>query len=180
MTPTTTRAISTGPLAATVDDPPNAPGVQVVSSATWVGTNETTTDHSYTGGGYTLEVKIPLAVLPSAVDPSRMGLNITPYDNDNTAAEGTTTLRHIDNSTRLAWSASGSVQSNPYRWGDATLTGYTPPADRPTTPRTPSVEQPLNGVDSPQTIWQSANDGVPISGRSPAPRNDGIVIGRVA
>ena len=174
------QGFSTGPLAATVDDPPNAPGVQVVSGATWVGSNETTTDHSYTDGRYTLEVKIPLAVLPSAVDPSRLGLNITPYDNDNTAAAGTTTLRHIDNSTRLAWAASNSVQSNPYRWGDATMTGYTPPADRPTTPRTPSVEQPLNGVDSPQTIWQSANDGVPISGRKPAPANDHIVIGNVA
>ena len=64
------QGFSTGPLAATVDDPPNAPGVQVVSGATWVGSNETTTDHSYTGGRYTLEVKIPLAVLPSAVDPT--------------------------------------------------------------------------------------------------------------
>ena len=43
-----------------------------------------------------------------------MGLNITPYDNDNTAATGTTTLRHIDQSTRLAWSTFGSVQSDPY------------------------------------------------------------------
>ena len=63
-----------------------------------------------------------------------MGLNITPYDEDNTAAAGTTTLRHIDQSTRLAWSTFGSVQSDPYRWGHATLPGYTPPAGRPTTP----------------------------------------------
>ena len=55
-----------------------------------------------------------MAVLPAAVDPTRMGLNITPYDNDNNAAPGSTTLRHIDaGQTRLAWSAFGSVQSDP-------------------------------------------------------------------
>lgn len=171
------QGYSTGPLAATVDDPPNAPGVQVVSTATWVGTNETTTDHSYTGGAYNLEVKIPLADLPSAVDPSRVGLNITPYDNDDTSAAGTTTLRHIDTSTRLAWSSFGSVQSDPYRWGLAALAGYTPPPGRPTTPAPPNVSHPnLNGIDSPQTIWQSAGNGVPISGRRPAPANNSITV----
>ena len=87
-----------------------------------------------------------------------MGLNITPYDEDNTAAAGTTTLRHIDQSTRLAWSNDfGGVQSDPYRWGHATLPGYTPPAGRPTTPTTPNVSHPnLDGVNSPQTIYQSA------------------------
>jgi LmbE family N-acetylglucosaminyl deacetylase len=169
------QGYSTGPLAGTVVDAPNAPGVQVASSATWVGTNETTTDHAYAGGGYSLEVKIPLAVLPAAVDPDRMGLNITPYDNDDNAAEGTTTLRHIDQGqTRLAWSAFGSVQSDPYRWGHATLPGYTPPAGRPETPAPPKIATPLNGVDSPQTIAQSARNGVPISGRPPAPRDDRI------
>ena len=98
-----------------------------------------------------------------------MGLNITPYDNDNTAAAGTTTLRHIDNSARLAWSTFGSVQSDPYRWGRATLPGYTPPAGQPTTPRTPNARDPLDSADSPQTIAQSARNGVPISGREPAP-----------
>ena len=39
----------------------------------------------------------------------------------------------------------------------------------------PNVSSPnLNGVDSPQTIAQSARDGVPISGRDPAPRDDRI------
>ena len=162
------QGFSTGPLAATVDDAPNAPGVQVVSTATWVGSNETTVDHAYAGGGYNLEVKIPLGILPSAVDPNRVGLNITPYDNDNTAAAGTTTLRHIDNSTRLAWSSFGSVQSDPYRWGLAALAGYTPPPGRSPTPTPPNVSHPnLNGIDSPQTIAQSARDGVPISGRAP-------------
>jgi LmbE family N-acetylglucosaminyl deacetylase len=149
-------------------DTGNAPGVQVASTAQWVGSNETTVPHAYAGGGYDLEVKIPLADLPAAVDPSRLGLNITPYDNDDTSAPGTTTLRHIDMSTRLAWSALGSVQSDPYRWGLATLPGYTPPADRPTVPGPPDVSNPnLNGALSPQTIAQSARNGVPISGRIP-------------
>ena len=175
------QGYATGPLASTVDDAPNAPGVQVVSSATWVGNNSTTTDHSYgAAGGYNLEVKIPLADLPAAVDPDTMGLNITPYDEDNTAAAGTTTLRHIDQSTRLAWSTFGSVQSDPYRWGRAALAGYTPPAGQPTTPATPNVSHPnLDGVLSPQTIYQSAVDGVPISGRKPAPENDSIQVTKV-
>jgi LmbE family N-acetylglucosaminyl deacetylase len=158
------QGYSTGPLSTG-----NAPGVQVASTATWAGSNETTTPHAYAGGGYDLEVKIPLADLPAAVDPAKLGLNITPYDNDDTSAAGTTTLRHIDLSTRLGWSALGSVQSDPYRWGLATLPGYTPPADRPTTPTPPNVSSPnLNGALSPQTIAQSARNGVPISGRVPA------------
>jgi hypothetical protein len=172
------QGYSTGPLAATVDDAPNAPGVQVVSTASWVGSNETTVDHGYgAAGGYNLEVKIPMADLPAAVNPDNMGLNITPYDEDNTAAAGTTKLRHIDQSTRLAWSTFGSVQSDPYRWGHATLPGYTPPAGRPTTTATPNVSHPnLDGVLSPQTIYQSALDGVPISGRNPAPADDSLEI----
>lgn len=146
-----------------------APGVEVASTAQWVGSNETTVPHAYAGGGYDLEVKIPLALLPAAVDPARLGLNITPYDNDDTSAPGTTTLRHIDQSTRLGWSALGSVQSDPYRWGLATLPGYTPPADRPTVPGPPDVSSPnLNGALSPQTVAQSARNGVPISGRVPS------------
>jgi hypothetical protein len=170
------QGYSTGPLADTVSDAPNAPGVQVASSAAWVGSNETTTNHAYAGGGYAIEVKIPMAVLPAAVDPDRMTMNITPYDNDNNAAEGTTTLRHIDQGqSRLAWSAPGGVQANPWLWGHAEVAGYTPPADRPTTPTPPNVSNPnLNGVDSPQTIAQSARNGVPISGRVPAPKDDRI------
>jgi LmbE family N-acetylglucosaminyl deacetylase len=172
------QGYSTGPLASTVDGAPNAPGVVVKSTATWVGSNDTGVDHSYGAeGGYNLEVKIPMADLPAAIDPEHVGLNITPYDEDNTAAAGTTTLRHIDQSTRLAWSTFGSVQSDPYRWGHAVVQGYTPPADRPTTPAPPNVSHPnLDGVDSPQTIAQSARDGVPISGRNPA---SGVSVSKV-
>ena len=117
-----------------------------------------------------------MADLPAAVDPARMGLNITPYDNDdNTEGTGSTVLRHTDVSTRLAWSTFGSVQSDPYRWGHATLPGYTPPDGRPTEPADPNVSSPnLNGALSPQTIAQSARDGVPISGRVPAPAGNRI------
>jgi len=174
------QGYATGPLAAMVDGAPNAPGVQVASTATWVGTNDTTTDHSYgSAGGYDLEVKIPMADLPAAVDPQHMGLNITPYDNDdNTPGTGSTVLRHTDQSTRLGWSTFGSVQSDPYRWGHATLPGYVPPAGRPTTAPMANVSHPnLDGASSPQTIYQSAHDGVPISGRTPAPADDSIEIG---
>ena len=105
-----------------------------------------------------------------------MGLNITPYDNDNTAAAGTTTLRHIDaGQTRLAWSAFGSVQSEPVPLGprdaDRLHAAGGPPDDAA---RRRSVASPLNGADSPQTIAQSARDGVPIAGRVPAPPDDRI------
>lgn len=189
------QGYATGPLAATVDAAPNAPGVQVVSTAHWVGSNDTSVDHSYgPAGGYNLEVKIPMADLPSAVgptsnlptgsaptntiDPQHLGLNITPYDEDNTAAAGKTTLRHIDQSTRLAWSNdTGSVQSDPFRWGHAYIPGYTPPSGQSTTPTPPNVSHPnLDGALSPQTIYQSATDGVPISGRDPAPASDSITV----
>jgi LmbE family N-acetylglucosaminyl deacetylase len=171
------QGFSTGPLAATVEGGPNATGVQVRSSATWVASNDTGVGHAYAGGGYNLEVKIPMALLPAATDPADFGLNITPYDNDdNTAGTGSTVLRHIDMSTRLAWSTFGSVQSDPYRWGRATLPGYTPPADRPTTPAAPKLAQPLDSANSPQTIAQSARNGVPISGREPAPESRGLRI----
>ena len=75
--------------------------------------------------GYTLEVKIPLADLPSAVDPAHLGLNIFIYDSDT---------QDLTGQTRLGWSTYGGVQGDPYRWGHATLPGYTPPAGRPTTP----------------------------------------------
>lgn len=175
------QGYSTGPLADTVRGAPNAPGVEVKSTARWVGTNETTVDHGYTGGGYDLEVKIPMADLPAAVDPDRMALNITPYDNDNNAAAGTTSLRHIDvNQTRLAWSAINGVQAAPYRWGHARVDGYTPPPGRPTTPSEPIVSSSnLDGTTSPQTIAQSARDGVPIAGRTPAPASNSITVSNV-
>ena len=172
------QGYSTGPLADTVAGAPNAPGVEVKSTATWVGSNETTVDHGYAGGGYDLEVKIPMAVLPAAVDPERMALNITPYDNDDNSAAGTTTLRHIDqNQTRLAWSAINGVQAAPYRWGHAKVDGYVPPEGRSAEPALPTLSSTnLDGTKSPQSIAQSARDGVPIAGRAPAPESNRIAV----
>jgi hypothetical protein len=164
------QGYSSGPLADTVEGGPNAPGMEVVTNAVL------DAGRTYDGGAYDLEVKIPLDVLPAAVgptagaptgdpatndaDPRYMGLNITPYDSDTQDHTG---------QTRLAWSPFGSQQSEPYRWGHAYLDGYAPPADRPTTPTEPIIpDSALPGVESPQTIYQSATNGVPISGLQPS------------
>jgi hypothetical protein len=50
----------------------------------------------------------------------------------------------------------------------------------PTTAPAPNVSHPnLDGVSSPETIAQSARDGVPISGRRPAPAGDSISVRNV-
>ncbi len=194
------QGFSTGPLAAGLIGGPNAVGVQVVSSVTWVGNNTaapTPGPRGNPGGYYNLKVKIPMADLPAAVGPtatgpsdptawtSHLGLNITPYDNDNTSATapaGGGLLRHIDNSTRLGWAASsGSVQSDPYRWGHAFLAGYTPPPGRPTTTATPILQNTnLDSADSPQSILNTATNRVPLAGREPAPVADSMSITSVA
>ncbi len=163
------QGYSNGPLASTVPQAPNAPGMQVVSTAQWVGNNDPAQPHAYANGFYNLEVKIPMADLPAAVDPDHMGFDITPYDEDNQL--------HIDQSTRLGWSAWGSVQSDPYNWGHVRLAGYTPPAGRPTTPATPIIpDTAVQGVESPQTVYQSATSGVTIAGLPPAPATDQVTL----
>ena len=71
------QGYSTGPLAATVNDAPNAPGVQVRLDRQWVGSNDTSVSHAYTGA-YNLEVKIPLADLPAAINPTTSGSTSRP------------------------------------------------------------------------------------------------------
>lgn len=179
------QGYSNGPLAQTVPDPPNAPGMQVASTAQWVGNNDPSQPHNFPNGYYNLEVKIPFADLPAAVgptsasptgnaatndvNPEHMGLNIIPYIERNQL--------HIDQSTREGWSAWNSVQSDPYHWGHAYLPGYTPPAGQTTTPATPIIPaSAAQGVDSPQTIYQSARNGVPIAGLAPAPAGDQLSV----
>ena len=159
--------------------------MQVVSTAQWVGNNDPSQPHQFANGYYNLEVKIPFADLPAAVgptstppagsasgnvvDPEHMGLNIIPYIERNQL--------HIDQSTREAWSAWNSVQSDPYHWGHAYLQGYTPPAGQSDTPTAPIIPaSAAQGVDSPQTIYQSARNGVPIAGLAPAPASDQLSI----
>ncbi|WP_448003369.1 NEW3 domain-containing protein [Agromyces bauzanensis] len=164
------QGFSTGPLAETVEGGLNAVGVEVAVDVARLA------DGTYAGGGYDLEVKVPLSALPAAVgptsaaptgdatlndvDPEYLGLNITPYDSDTQDFIG---------QTRTAWSAFGSQQSEPYRWGHAYLDGYVPPADRPTEAAEAIIpDTALLGVQSPQTISQSATRGGTISGVQPS------------
>ncbi len=174
------QGFSSGALASSIKEAPNAPGQEVAVQAA------RNADGSYEGGGYTVETKIALADLPAAVttgtaptgsaayndvDPNYLGFNVTPYDSD--------TQNYIGK-TRLAWSPFGSQQSEPYRWGHAYLDGYNAPDDRPTVPGDPIIpDTALMGVESPQTIHQSATRGVTISGlpASRALEVDSITIG---
>jgi len=172
------QGYSNGPLASTVPQAPNAAGMQVVSTAHWVGTNDPAQPHAYAEGYYNLEVKIPLADLPAAVDPAHLGLNITPYDEDNQL--------HIDQSTRLGWSAWGSVQSDPYNWGHATVAGTRrrPDARRPRprrssrTPRCPGRIRRRPSSSRPATACDRRTAGRPdqrpdrVRQRSIEPRQD--------
>ena len=111
-----------------------------VVGATWVGSNETTVDHAYAGGGYDLEVKIPMADLPAAVRPGP----------DRTQHHAVRQRRHrgaghddaAAHRHQLAPGVVGVRQRpvRPVRWGHATLPGYTPPAGRPTRRRTRRLE----------------------------------------
>ncbi|MBO4209580.1 sugar-binding protein, partial [Micromonospora echinofusca] len=114
-----------------------APGMTVVSKVS----------SPYTG--YTIETSIPFAVLPDAVDPARMGLNILIYDSDT---------QDLSSQSRLGWSTFTGVRADPYRYGLATLPGYTPAARQPSTPVFPDTA--ARSVHSPQTIAQSVVDGV--------------------
>jgi len=112
--------------------------------------------HAYAGGGYDLEVKIR-SRCAAAVVSCQPRLNITPYNNDDTSAAGTTTLRHIANSTRLAVRAR-SVQSDRTAGAWRLCLGSHAAADRPTTRPRRRLEPEPNGALSPQTIAQSARN----------------------
>ncbi|MFB6960784.1 sugar-binding protein [Streptomyces sp. NPDC056309] len=105
--------------------------------------------------GYTLEAKIPLVELPAAADPEAFALNVMVYDSDTDDKTG---------QTRLAWSPYGSAQADPYVWGTARLEGYTPPADRPTTPAEPVIPtDAARSEDSPASVAQSRRTGIPLA-----------------
>lgn len=131
------------------DGPATAPGMVVAS----------TVSSPYTG--YVVEMAIPMALLPGAVDPAHMGLNILPYDSDTQDKTG---------QTRIGWSVFGGVQGDPYRWGVATLAGYTPPAGRPTTAPAPVMPtDALSSLDSPQSIEQAVRNNVALAGLPASP-----------
>jgi hypothetical protein len=103
--------------------------------------------------GYTIEAKIPFDVLPDTVDPERMGFNVLVYDSDTQDNTG---------QTRIGWSTFGGVQANPYGWGLVTLPGLAESEPNPVDPILPS--DVAQSVESPQSIAQSAKDGVPLGG----------------
>ncbi|MEO3924137.1 PIG-L family deacetylase [Micromonosporaceae bacterium B7E4] len=114
-----------------------APGMTVASKVS----------EPYTG--YTIEASIPFAVLPDAVDPAHMGFNVLVYDSDT---------QDLSSQSRLGWSTFQGVRADPYRYGLTTLPGYTPPQREPSAPVFPDTA--ARSVQSPQTIAQSASDGV--------------------
>ncbi len=107
-------------------------------------------------GEYAVEMAVPMEVLPGAVDPAHLGLNVLVYDSDTQDRTG---------QTRIGWSTWGGVQGDPYRWGIATLPGYLPPAGRPTTPPDPVIpDTGLSSLDSPQSLEQAVLLGLPLAG----------------
>lgn len=128
--------------------PETAPGMEVASTVTGQDGG------AYTG--YTIETSIPMELLPAAIDPENFAMNLFVYDSDTQDRTG---------QTRLGWSTFGGVQGDPYRWGKAPLTGYTPPADRSTTPADPIIPTTgLSSLDSPQSIAQAVAINVPLAG----------------
>ncbi|GAA0420538.1 sugar-binding protein [Streptomyces luteireticuli] len=112
----------------------------------------TVTSRPYTG--YTVEAKIPLALLPAAVDPERLTANVMVYDSDSPDKTG---------KSRLAWAPYTGAQADPYVWGTVRLPGYVPPSGRP--PR--SATLPLDAArsaDSRASVEQSRRTGVPLAG----------------
>ncbi|MEV4175769.1 sugar-binding protein [Nonomuraea sp. NPDC049709] len=119
-----------------------APGMRVASKVS--------------AGEYVVEMSIPMEVLPGAVDPAHLGMNILVYDSDTQDKTG---------QTRIGWSTWGGVQGDPYRWGVASLPGYQPPPDRPTTPPDAVIpDTALSSLDSPQSLEQAVRVHVPLAG----------------
>jgi LmbE family N-acetylglucosaminyl deacetylase len=132
--------------------------------------------------GYVLETFIPFEALPADIDPDNAAMNIFIYDSDT---------QDLTGQSRLGWSTWGGVQGDPYRWARIVLEGYgddstgtpendvatpvgddaTPIADTPSASE-PVVDEPIMPLDvaqsthSPQSIAQSAMNGVPLGGRS--------------
>ncbi|KNB53961.1 sugar-binding protein [Streptomyces caatingaensis] len=104
--------------------------------------------------GYTVEARIPLALLPAAADPERLTANILVYDSDTGDRTG---------KSRLAWAPYTGAQADPYVWGTLRLPGYVPPSGRP--PR--SATLPLDAArsaDSRASVEQYRRTGVPLAG----------------
>ncbi|MBA3275345.1 MAG: hypothetical protein H0T72_06095, partial [Chloroflexia bacterium] len=94
--------------------------------------------------------------------------------------------------SRLGWSVWNGVQGDTYRWGKTTFEGYGADAASPVadgaTPVAGSaeVDEPVVPLDvaqstrSPQSIAQSAMDGVPLAGRTPVADGEGLNVSQDA
>ena len=146
--------------------------------------------------GYILETFIPFEALPAEIDPNNAAMNIFIYDSDT---------QDLTGQSRLGWSTWGGVQGDPYRWGKIVLEGNVvdsrgTPASDVATPVTdvatpvadessveaPTVDEPIMPLDvaqsthSPQSIAQSAMDGVPLGGRSPVAEGEELTFTKEA
>ncbi|BCJ66576.1 sugar-binding protein [Polymorphospora rubra] len=129
--------------------PETAPGMEVASVVT---------SNPYVG--YRIEAKIPFSVLPDAIDPARMGMNILVNDSDT---------QDLTAQTRVGWSTWSGVRADPWRWGVATLDGL---ANQPSAPKAPIMpDTAAMSVNSPQTILQSSSDKVAPGGWPALPKN---------
>ncbi len=148
-----------GPVAET------APGFEVASTLT----------EPYSG--YVMETFIPFDALPADLDPDNAAMNIFIYDSDTQDRTG---------QSRLGWSVWNGVQGDTYRWGKTMFEGYgsdtaSPVADGATpVAGSAEVDEPIVPLDvaqsaqSPQSIAQSAADGVPLAGRTPVAEGEGL------
>jgi LmbE family N-acetylglucosaminyl deacetylase len=127
--------------------------------------------------GYVIEVMIPHDALPAEIDPENAAMNIFIYDSDT---------QDLTGQTRLGWSTWGGVQGDPYRWGTTTFEApggaATPAAARVVSPTVDDPVMPLEAaqsIHSPQSIRQSANDGVGLGGNPVIPDGEGVTIDNV-
>lgn len=118
--------------------------------------------------GYVVEVLIPFEALPADIDSDNARMNIFIYDSDT---------QDLTGQTRLGWSTWQGVQGDPYRWGKIDFEGFTRSADARTTPNDPIMPlEAAQSADSPISVLQSANDGVPLAGKAPVPDGEGLVV----
>ena len=127
--------------------------------------------------GYVIEVMIPYDSLPADIDPANATMNIFIYDSDTEDLTG---------QTRLGWSTWGGVQGDPYRWGKIVFEGAdgaTPVAAAASASDGEAVlDEPVmpleaaQSVNSPQSIRQSAADGVGLGGHPLIPDGEGVTV----
>ncbi|WP_230466331.1 sugar-binding protein [[Actinomadura] parvosata] len=97
-------------------------------------------------GAYTVELSIPMEVLPGAVDPAHLGLNILVYDSDTQDRTG---------QTRIGWSTWGGVQGDPYRWAWPPSPATSPHPTAPPPHRRRSSRTPPCPASTHRSPWNS-------------------------